>query len=120
MDRILIPGIPLMAHVGVTEEERAVAQRVVVGVVLHLDLTVAGASDDLTDSVDYDAVCRTVGEAVVGGSFRLIEALAEHVANAVMAGCEAVRVDVRVEKPGALRARGVPYAAVEISRERRA
>lgn len=119
VDRIVIPRIPLLAHLGVTEEERAAAQEIFVELVLHLDLAAAGASDDLGDSVDYDAVCRTVGEGVGGGRFHLIEAVAEHVAAAVLAGFDVARVDVRVEKPAALRARGIPFAAVEISRERR-
>jgi dihydroneopterin aldolase len=51
------------------------------------------------------------------GPFHLIERIAERVATSVLEGFGVRRVDVRVEKPGALRGRGVPYAAVEISRE---
>lgn len=120
MDRIVIPGIPLEARVGVGEEERRAPQDVEIGVVLYLDLARAGASDALTDTVDYDAVCARVTDVVASRDYHLIEALAEDVAGAVLAGFEVAEVEVRVEKPGALRARGVPFAAVEIRRRRHA
>lgn len=118
MDRIVIPGIPLQVRVGVTEEEREAPQQVVIGLVLHVDLAEAGASDDLGDTVDYDAVCETVAETVAACAFQLIERVAARVSKAVLDGFDVARVDVRVEKPGALRGRDVAYAAVEISRGR--
>lgn len=118
MDRVVIPGIPLQVRVGVSEEERESPQEILIGLVLHVDLSVAGASDDLADTIDYDAVSETVSETVAAGPFRLIERIAERVSGAVLDGFDVARVDVRVEKPGALRSRGVAYAAVEISRER--
>jgi dihydroneopterin aldolase len=118
MDSIEIPGIPLQARVGVTDDERREPQPVRVSVVLRLDLALAGASDDLAYSVDYDAVCETVGRAVESREFKLIEAVAEAVARAVLDAHAAAEVEVRVEKPGALRGRGVPFAAVGIRRGR--
>jgi dihydroneopterin aldolase len=118
LDRIVVPGIPLRAHVGVTAEERATDQTIVVGLVLHLDLAVAGSSDDLAKTVDYDAVCVRV-EGVVGAhDFHLIEAIAEEVASAVLRDFGVAEIDVRVEKPGALLGRGVAISAVEIRRRR--
>lgn len=116
MDRIIIPGMPLTARIGVTAEEQAEEQELILSLVLHLDLATAGASDALSDTVDYDAVCRTVAGVVGHGPHRLIEAVAEGVAKAVLRGFAIDRVEVRVEKPGALRRHGVAFAAVEITR----
>lgn len=118
MDRILIPGIPLMVHVGITEPERRAPQGVVVHLALHLDLAAAGESDDLRDTIDYEAVCAAVADIAAEGPFHLIERIAARVATVVLDDFEVARVDVRVEKPAALQGRGVPYAAVEISRGR--
>lgn len=117
MDRIIIPALPLEASVGVPAEERATKQEVLVSLTLHLDLAPAGSSDSLSDTVDYDAVCAAVTDVVRARPYRLIEAVAESVASAVLRGFEVARVDVRVEKPGALRGRGAHFAAVEITRE---
>lgn len=115
---ISIPRIPLRARVGVTEEERATAQDLFVDVSLRLDLDVAGRTDDLGDTVDYDAVCGAVEEVVHARAFHLIEALAQAVADTVLGRFTVWEVDVRVEKPGALGHRGVPFASVEIRRRR--
>jgi len=113
-----VPGIPLRARVGVTAGERKTLQDIVVCLVLHLDLRPAGATDDLAKTVDYDAVCGTVAEIVRSRPYHLIEAIAEEVAGTVLSDFDVAAVEVRVEKPGALRARGVPFAAVEIHRTR--
>jgi dihydroneopterin aldolase len=108
----------LQARVGVTEEERSAAQEVRVALALYRDLRASGMSDDLSDTVDYDAVCSTVGKVAIARPYRLIEALAESVARAILDGFPVDEVEVRVEKPSALRAHRAAYAAVEIRRGR--
>ncbi len=119
MDRIVIAGIPLQARVGVTGEERASEQEVLVFVELRLDLREAGTRDALVGTIDYDAVCERISEVVRGREYRLIEAMAQSCAESLLAAFPGiVDVTVEVRKPGALRARGVPYAAVEVTRRR--
>jgi dihydroneopterin aldolase len=118
VDRIVIPELVLRARVGVTAEERSAEQDVVVDLVLHRDLAAAGTCDDLQHTVDYEAVCDAVADLVRTRPFHLIEAIAEAVAKAVLEGFDVEEVEVRVKKPGALRDRGMPYAAVEIRRRR--
>lgn len=119
VDRIVVPGLPLRARVGVSEAERVAEQDIVVHAELRLDLRAAGASDDLGLSVDYDAVCARLAEVVGSREFHLIEAVAEACARRVLADFARVdEVRVEVRKPGALRGRGVPYAAVEVTRRR--
>jgi len=118
MDTIALPRIPVRAHVGVTDDERGGAQDLFVDVTLHLDLAAAGRSDDLDDTVDYDAVCALIEEVVGVRAFHLIETVAQAVADAVLQRFTLTEISVRVEKPGALTHRGVPFAAVEIRRGR--
>lgn len=118
MDRILVPGLPLQARVGVDEEERARPQAIAVDVELGLDLRAAGASDELSTTVDYEAVCALADEVVRARSFRLIEAVAEAIAAAVLARFDVTEAVVRVRKPAALERWGAPYAQVEVRRGR--
>jgi dihydroneopterin aldolase len=118
VDRIIVPEIPLRARVGVTAEERAAEQEIFVDVEVGLDLRPAGTSDDLGLSVDYEAVCEAVEAVARSRPFRLIETIAEECARALLTGFAVAEVRVRVRKPGALRSRGVPYAAVEVFRRR--
>ncbi len=53
MDKIHLREISCQAHIGVTEEERTVAQRILLDLILHLDLEPAAQTDDLEKTVDY-------------------------------------------------------------------
>jgi len=118
VDRMLVPGIRLEARVGVSEDERASPQEILVDVDLRLDLSLAGTTDDLTATVDYEEVCRVVDAVARAHTFHLIEAIAEEAAAALLARFGVTEARVRVRKPGALRVWGVPHAAVEVRRRR--
>ena len=116
-DHILIEGLRVSCVIGVGEPERRTKQEVVLDIVLHADLRVAGRSDDIADTVDYGVLARSVAEHVAGSSFRLLEALAESVAGVCLADARATRVHVRIRKPAALRLAN--SAGVEIARRRK-
>jgi D-erythro-7,8-dihydroneopterin triphosphate epimerase len=114
LDRISISGLALKCVVGVYPEERSGKQDVRIGVTLHADLAAACRSDRIEDTVDYKALKKRVIRMVESSRFLLIERLAQAVADLCLEEPRVRRVDVRVEKPGALRfARAVE---VEISR----
>jgi dihydroneopterin aldolase len=100
-DRITIRGLRVGTHVGVTAEERATPQVVVLDVDAAVDLESAAASDDLGDTVDYGALTTRISELVQGHESRLLESLAGSVAQLVlgMAGVERVLVRVAKESP---------------------
>lgn len=84
-DVIELRGLRVRAVVGVLPWERLVAQPLELDLDVHLDLAAAGASDDLTDTVDYGHLCEVVESVTVHGRFELLEALAERIAAAVLA-----------------------------------
>jgi dihydroneopterin aldolase len=86
---------------GVELEERLEPQPFEVDVILRGDLSKPAASDDLADTVDYSEVFSTVQGIVEHESFRLIEALAAAIAEALLADERIGDVDVRVRKPKA-------------------
>lgn len=100
-DTIEIRGLRLLCHVGVTGEERAVAQPVEFDVDLSVDLSAAASSDSVSDTVDYGAVSVAVADAV-GGEHALLERLAAVAADAALAvddRTSAVVVAVRKLRP---------------------
>lgn len=116
MDRIHIRDILVRCIIGINDDERGNKQDVVIDITLHTDIREAGRTDDFAHTVDYSAVKGRVVELVEGSQFFLLEALAEAIAGVCLEFERVARVDVLVEKPGALRfARTV---GVEISRER--
>ncbi len=98
-DRIELRGLRVVGRVGVLELEREQDQPLEVDLDLVVDLAAAGASDDLTDTVDYGAVCAAVAAAVADGHVALLERLAGRVADAVLALDERIgAVDLTVRK----------------------
>jgi dihydroneopterin aldolase len=84
-DRIELRGLRSVGTHGVLVEEQERAQPFEVDLDLAVDLRPAGVSDSLADTVDYGAVADVVAATVSGTrSFALLEALAWHVADAVL------------------------------------
>lgn len=116
LDRIHIKDLRLRCVIGVYPEERREKQDVSVNVTLHADLSKAGQTDEIADTVDYKRVKKQMMSLIENSEFYLIERLAEEVAALALSVDGVKRVDVSVDKPGALRfARSV---AVEITRIR--
>jgi dihydroneopterin aldolase len=100
-DRITLRGMRFIGRHGVTLEERMEPQPFEVDVEMRLDLSRSARSDDLAHTVDYAAVFEMAREVVEGGSFRLLEALAGSIAEAVLERYPVDDVEVRVRKPKA-------------------
>ena len=84
-DRIELRGLRAVGTHGVLMEEQERAQPFEVDLDLAVDLRPAGVSDALADTVDYGSVADVVSAMVSGPrSFALLEALAWHVADAVL------------------------------------
>ena len=115
-DKIVIRDLNCRCIVGINPEERTNKQDVCINITLYADLRAVGKSDRIEDTVDYKRVKLEVLEMVEGSSFLLVERLAEAVAEICLGDRHVERVEVTIDKPGALRfARSV---AVSIVRER--
>ncbi len=118
LDRIYIRDLEVRCIVGVNREERREKQDITVNITLHADLSTACKTDRIEDTVDYKGVKKRVLALVEGSQCFLVEHLAEKVAQVCLEDPMVQRVEVAIDKPGALRfARSV---AVEIVREREA
>jgi dihydroneopterin aldolase len=101
-DAIFINGLALHAYHGVMQHEAKVGQTFRLDLVLKIDLAAASRSDKLKDTVSYDMVVMTASEAFCARRYRLVEAAAGAVADAVLARCPQVSsVRVTVHKPHA-------------------
>lgn len=98
MDRIVVEGLIVPMRVGVTDEERREPQDVRLDLELHLPLAAAGRSDDLAQTVDYSAVTGEIARLVSGLEARLLEHVAERVAEALLRSPGLERVTVRIAK----------------------
>ncbi len=116
LDRIGIHDLRVRCIVGINPEERETKQDVVIQLTLHADLKRAGETDCIEDTIDYMDLTDRVSMVVEGSTYYLIERLAERIAEVCLEEKAVQKIEVIVQKPGALRrARSVE---VEIIRER--
>jgi dihydroneopterin aldolase len=101
-DRIFINGLALHAYHGVMAHEAKVGQTFTLDLELAIDLSAAAHSDKVADTVSYDKVVECASRAFSARRFRLIEAAAGGVADAVLAQFSRVQsVRVTIHKPHA-------------------
>jgi dihydroneopterin aldolase len=106
-DSVFVNGLVLHAYHGVMPHEGKVGQSFILDLVLDIDLVNAAKSDKLADTVSYDAVVNVVSRTFTGKRYRLVEAAAGAVADAILQNFPRIdKVGITVRKPHA------PVAAV--------
>ena len=98
MDRVLISGLRVPGVHGVLPEEQTRAQPFEIDLELSVDLSSAGASDALADTVDYAAVADAAAAVVRDESYRLLERLVTRIAEVCRADDRVVAIVVTVRK----------------------
>ena len=101
-DLIELRGLRVVGICGALPEERDRAQPLEIDLDVEADLSLAGASDVLADTIDYGALCDAVATVVASGEPQLLEHLAQSIASAVLAvdaRATAVTVSVRKLRP---------------------
>jgi dihydroneopterin aldolase len=120
-DAVFISGLALHAYHGVMQHEAKVGQTFTLDLKLEIDLSEASRSDKLAHTVGYDQVVAVASRAFCGRRYRLVEAAAGAVADAVLERFIAVvSVRVTVHKPHAPIAATFADVGVSIMRERQA
>ncbi|AHV95011.1 dihydroneopterin aldolase [Paenibacillus sabinae] len=100
MDKMKLHRMEYYGYHGVFEEERKLGQRYYIDLEFELDLSGAGLSDDLEQTVNYAEAHALVKNIVELESFKLIEALGERIASAVLDTYTIINaVTVKVTKP---------------------
>jgi len=98
MAKIKIVDLEVFYCVGVTDEERAKPQRLLLTVDMTFDFTVAATSDRLTRTIDYFAVTQQLLAFGKGRSWKLIEKVAVNVAEKIFYEYKPEVVTVEVKK----------------------
>jgi dihydroneopterin aldolase len=114
---IELHGLEVHGHHGVLEVERRVGQRFLVDLELvYDDASAVLASDRIEDAIDYRDVVSFVSELSGRRAYRLLEAFAAALADALLDRFPLARVRVRVRKPDVRLAHAVEHAAVAVER----
>jgi dihydroneopterin aldolase len=116
-DVILLEGIQVPAALGVTAAERRMRRPVRIDLEIGYRLSAAGRSDRIRDTIDYAQIFRVVEEVASGQEHRLVEALGERIAKALLDTFSIDSVSITVRKPKPI-AGVLEHTGVRLRRER--
>jgi FolB domain-containing protein len=102
-DVIRINDLQLRCIIGINDWERTQKQDVIINITLYADLHKPCQTDNLADSVDYKEIKTKIIAMVESSNFNLIERLADEIAKICLAPPLVKAVQIRLDKPGALR-----------------
>jgi dihydroneopterin aldolase len=114
---IEISGLSLFTHVGVTEAEREVGQRLLLDLRIDVGDCDATLTDRVEDTIDYAKVCDTANLVAQQRSYRTLERLCAAIADRVLEQYGANAVWVKAAKPEPPIALPVTEVSVEVWRE---
>ena len=102
MDKITLRDVRAFGRHGANPGERDEKQAFDLEVALELDLRAPSASDDLRDTVNYDALHVRLVEIVESTSFYLLERLCAELVEAIFDDPRVARAEVTIAKPDIL------------------
>jgi len=119
MDKIHVNRMEFYGYHGVFPEETKLGQRFAVDLTVELDLSVAGKSDRLEDSISYAELYKTCKEVVEGEPCKLLEAVAEKISTNLLENFNSIAFcHIKVIKPDPPIPGHYQSVAVDITRGR--
>ena|SRR6266705_1511449 len=115
MSKIAIVDLEVSYCVGVTDEERARPQRLLVTVDMSFDFSSASVSDRVEKTINYGEVAQDLLKYGEGRSWKLVEKLVANIADHVLARYKPQSVTVEIKKFPIPQAR---YVSVSLARAR--
>jgi FolB domain-containing protein len=97
-DRIELRGLRAVGFCGALPEEQERPQPFEIDLDVEADLSRAGTSDQLSDTLDYGAIAAAVELVVTTERFTLLERLATRIAEVVLGDARATAVTVTLRK----------------------
>ena len=115
MDKIFINGLELSTVIGTLPGEQMRKQPVILDLEIALDLSSAGHTDDLAQTIDYSEIEKRMLHLAETAHFQLIEAFSQAAADIVLSYEKVAACTVTVAKPGASRR---AHVKVQITRKK--
>lgn len=98
MDTLHITDIRAYGYTGYFAAEQQLGQWFAVDITFWTDLSKAGETDELSDTLDYSQVVLKVQEIITTSKFKMIERLAQTIASTLLTSTQAQQIKVRLTK----------------------
>ncbi len=103
MQIIRIKNLKLRIIIGINPEERIHKQDVLINITAEFDDSKAIQTEDISDTLNYRNLAKSVIDVVERSEFYLLETLVDKVLNLVMSDDRVIRATVEIDKTSVLR-----------------
>jgi 7,8-dihydroneopterin aldolase/epimerase/oxygenase len=104
LDYLQITGLKVATRIGVHTWEQQIHQTLLLDICIPTDFK--GCEDELSNTIDYDKLCKAVTHFVESKAFQLIETVAEEVAHLIKTDFKIPELTLSVSKPHAVKNAG--------------
>jgi dihydroneopterin aldolase len=118
MDIIKLSNIVFYAHHGYYKAERELGQRFDLDIEVECDLVRASETDELSDAIDYRKIYSMAKDTFENHKFKLLETVAERIAQQILESFNTNSVLIRVRKPHVPLKGFLDHVEIEIKRTR--
>jgi 7,8-dihydroneopterin aldolase/epimerase/oxygenase len=109
-DALHITALNVATQIGVHAWEQRIKQTLLIDIIIPSDFS--ACDEDLSKTIDYDALCKLVTQYVESKSFQLIETVANKVAELIQETFKVTVLTVKVSKPHAVKNAGMIQVVV--------
>ena len=117
-DKIRLIGLSFYGYHGVSASEQETGRMYEVDCEIEKDLKQAGQTDNLEDTINYEAVYKTIKESVEEKKYYLLEKLGEEIAEKILDKFDVNQVTLRIRKMNPPIAGHIRAVEIEISRQK--
>tara|TARA_Y100000996_G_C22393773_1_gene590252 strand:- start:416 stop:769 length:354 start_codon:yes stop_codon:yes gene_type:complete len=103
MDIIFLRNLKIDTVIGIYDWERRIKQTVILDLEMATDIKKAAKSDDIADTLDYKAIAKRVISFVEESEYKLVETLAERIAEIIVNEFKVPWMKLSLNKIGAIR-----------------
>lgn len=118
MDVIRLKNMVFYGYHGVSDMEKTLGGKFEVDLELFGDYSIAGKTDSLKDTINYESIYKLVYNCTRNTNYYLIEALADSIAREILNNFDIVKLIIRVRKPHAPIRGVLDTIEVELERDR--
>jgi dihydroneopterin aldolase len=97
-DQVCVEQLEVSARVGITDGERAQPQRLSVSLTMYPRRPLVDLGDDIRNTIDYSEVCAETREFVRNRTDKLIETLADRLAEHLLQRFAIKRITIEIRK----------------------
>lgn len=102
MDKIFLRSLEIDAVIGIWDWEQRIRQRVRIDLEIETDVRKAAAADSIDAACDYKAIAKRLIAFTEASRYRLVETLAEALAEVLVKEFAVTWLRLSVAKPGAI------------------